>query len=89
MHKEVLERKYPIHFRPDRVEGKIAPQGSFTVQVHGLLFCMAPNTADRAFQAEIAGDPGREREFNCLSSIWGLKNRVILPQSEPRVRDRT
>src|ERR1700716_2566430 len=39
MHKEVLESaKYSdVIFRPDRVEGKIAPQGSFTVQVHGLF----------------------------------------------------
>ncbi len=39
MHKEVLASgQYPeILFRPDRVEGKIAPQGIFTVQVHGFF----------------------------------------------------
>src|SRR5207248_773645 len=39
MHKEVLEsaRYAEVIFRPDRVEGKITPQGTFAVQVHGLL----------------------------------------------------
>lgn len=39
MHKDVLESaSYPeIGFRPDRVEGKIAPSGTSTVQVHGMF----------------------------------------------------
>src|SRR5258708_22504218 len=39
MHKEVLESaRYPdVVFRPDRVEGKIVPHGTFTVQVHGTF----------------------------------------------------
>lgn len=39
MHKEVLEsgRYTDIVFRPDRVEGKIAKQGTSTVQVHGIF----------------------------------------------------
>src|SRR5262249_25386853 len=39
MHKEVLDSaRYPeIVFRPDRVEGRIAPQGISQVMVHGLF----------------------------------------------------
>jgi polyisoprenoid-binding protein YceI len=39
MHADVLEsEKYPaIKFRPDRVEGKVAPAGESTVQVHGIF----------------------------------------------------
>src|SRR3979411_3263953 len=39
MHKEVLEsgQHTEIIFRPDRVEGKITPQGESNVQVHGIL----------------------------------------------------
>src|SRR5260370_3509526 len=39
MHKEVLASgQYPnIIFRPDRVEGKIAPQRTFAVQLHGIF----------------------------------------------------
>ena len=39
MHKEVLESAQyaEIVFRPDRVEGKVSRQGTFTVQVHGLF----------------------------------------------------
>src|ERR1700675_703794 len=39
MHKDVLEStRYPeIGFRPDGVEGKVAPTGPSTVQVHGMF----------------------------------------------------
>lgn len=39
MHKEILEsaRYSDITFRPDRVDGKVSPQGSSTVQVHGMF----------------------------------------------------
>jgi polyisoprenoid-binding protein YceI len=39
MHKDVLEsaRFTDIVFRPDRVEGKVAPQGDSAVQIHGVF----------------------------------------------------
>jgi polyisoprenoid-binding protein YceI len=39
MHKDVLEsQRYPeISFRPDRVDGKVSPQKTSTVQVHGMF----------------------------------------------------
>ena len=39
MHAEILESdKYPaVSFRPDRVEGKLAPGGESAVQVHGIF----------------------------------------------------
>src|SRR5258708_2562759 len=39
MHREILESaRYPeISFRPDRVDGRVAPDGSSTVQVHGFV----------------------------------------------------
>ena len=48
MHKEVLESgQYPdVIFRPDRVAGKITPQGTFTVQVHGIFVLHGHEHAD-------------------------------------------
>jgi polyisoprenoid-binding protein YceI len=39
MHKDVIESaKYPeITFKPDRYEGKVADEGTSTVQVHGMF----------------------------------------------------
>ena len=39
MHKEILQSStYPeVTFRPDRVEGKVLPLGTSTVQVHGMF----------------------------------------------------
>jgi polyisoprenoid-binding protein YceI len=78
MHKDVLESgKYPdVIFRPGRVEGKIAPQGSLTVQVHGLFVLHGTeHELTVPVQAEIAGDrwTGSAR-FNVPFIDWGLKN---------------
>jgi polyisoprenoid-binding protein YceI len=78
MHKEVLESgKYPdIIFRPDRMEGRIAPQGSFTVQVHGLFGLHgSEHELTVPVQAELAGDhwTGSAR-FTVPFIDWGLKN---------------
>jgi polyisoprenoid-binding protein YceI len=78
MHKDVLESgEYPdIIFRPDRVEGKIAPQGTFTVQVHGI-FVLHGREHDLTVpvQAEFAGDHWTGgAKFTVPFINWGLKN---------------
>src|SRR5712692_8433305 len=78
MHKEVLASgQYPdIIFRPDRVEGKIAPQGTFTVQVHGI-FVLHGNEHELIVpvQAEFAGEHWTgSAKFNVPFIEWGLKN---------------
>jgi polyisoprenoid-binding protein YceI len=78
MHKDVLESgKYAdIIFRPDRVEGKIAPQGNFTVQVHGILVLHgSEHELTVPVQAEFAGDHWTgSAKFNVPFIEWGLKN---------------
>jgi polyisoprenoid-binding protein YceI len=78
MHREVLESgKYgEVIFRPDRVEGKIMPQGTFTVQVHGL-FVLHGNEHELTVpvQAELAGDRWMgSAKFSVPFIDWGLKN---------------
>jgi polyisoprenoid-binding protein YceI len=78
MHKEVLEsaRYAEVIFRPDRVEGKITPQGTFTVQVHGLLVLHgSEHELTVPVQAELAGDHWTaSAKFNVPFVDWGLKN---------------
>ena len=78
MHKDVLESgKFPeIIFRPDRVEGKIAPQGIFTVQVHGILVLHgSEHELIVPVQAEFTGDHWTgSAKFNVPFIDWGLKN---------------
>jgi len=78
MHKEVLESaRYPdVVFRPDRVEGKIVPHGTFTVQVHGT-FVMHGGEHELTVpvEAEFAGDHWTgSAKFNVPFIDWGLKN---------------
>src|SRR6266852_7517526 len=78
MHKEVLASgQYPdIIFRPDRVEGKIAPQGSFTVQVHGTFVLHgSEHELTVPVQTEFADDHwAGGAKFNVPFIDWGLKN---------------
>src|SRR6266853_3801132 len=78
MHKDVLESgKFPeIIFRPDRVEGKVAPQGSFSVQVQGsLVLHGSAHELTVQVQAEFAGDHWTgSAKFNVPFIDWGLKN---------------
>jgi polyisoprenoid-binding protein YceI len=78
MHKEVLEseRYAEVIFRPDRVEGKIAPQGAFTVQVHGLFVLHgSEHELTVPVQAELAGDHwSGSAKFSVPFVDWGLKN---------------
>jgi polyisoprenoid-binding protein YceI len=78
MHKEVLEsaRYAEVIFRPDRVEGKIAPQGKFTAQVHGIFALHGgEHELTVPVQAEFAGDHWTgSAKFNVPFIDWGLKN---------------
>src|SRR5437667_1314284 len=78
MHKEVLEsgRYAEIVFRPDRVEGKITPQGTFTVQVHGLFALHgSEHELTVPVQAAFAEDHwAGSAKFNVPFIDWGLKN---------------
>jgi polyisoprenoid-binding protein YceI len=78
MHKEVLEsgRYAEVIFRPERVEGKITPQGLFTVQVNGLFVLHgSEHELTVPVQAELAGDHWTGcAKFNVPFIDWGLKN---------------
>ena len=78
MHKEVLEsgRYAEVIFRPERVEGKITPQGIFTVQVRGFFVLHgSEHELTVPVQTELAGDQwtGSAR-FSVPFIDWGLKN---------------
>ena len=78
MHKDVLESgNFPdISFRPVRLDGKIAPQGAFTVKVHGILALHgSQHEITVPVQAELAGDHWTgTAKFNVPFIDWGLKN---------------
>ncbi len=78
MHKEVLEsgRYSEVIFRPDRVEGKIMPQGLFVVRVHGLFALHgSEHELTVPVQAELAGNHWTgSAKFNVPFIDWGLKN---------------
>src|SRR5216684_1148801 len=78
MHKEVLEsgRYVEVVFRPDRVEGKITPQGTSAVQVHGVFIMHGTeHELTVPVQAELAGAHwAGSAKFNVPFIDWGLKN---------------
>jgi len=78
MHKEVLEsaRYAEVIFRPDRVEGKVTPQGLFSVQVHGLFVLHgSEHELTVPVQAEFTGDHWTgSAKFSVPFIDWGLKN---------------
>lgn len=78
MHKEVLQSgQYPdVIFRPDRVEGKILPQGAFAVQVHGIFGLHgSEHELTVPVQAQFAGDRWTgSAKFVVPFIDWGLKN---------------
>jgi polyisoprenoid-binding protein YceI len=78
MHKEVLEsgRYKEIVFRPDHVEGKVARQGTSTVQVHGrFVLHGSEHELTVPVQAELAGDHWTgSAKFSIPFIDWGLKN---------------
>jgi polyisoprenoid-binding protein YceI len=78
MHKEVLESgKYTeVIFRPDRVDGKISPQGPFAAQIHGVLVCHGKeHELSLPVQAELSGDHWvGSGKFGVPFIDWGMKN---------------
>ena len=78
MHEEILEsEKYPaISFRPDRVEGKVAPAGKSTVQVHGI-FTLHGAEHELTVPASVNLDGGHWSatvKFSVPYVQWGVKN---------------
>jgi polyisoprenoid-binding protein YceI len=78
MHAAILESaQYPeITFRPDRVDGKVAPQGTSQVQLHGVFTIhgveheiLLPVTADA-----VAGQYNVTAIFEVPYVKWGMKN---------------
>jgi polyisoprenoid-binding protein YceI len=78
MHHEVLESdRYPeIVFRPDRVEGSVAPQGKSSVQVHGI-FSIHGSDHELTAPAEVEMSPTAWTaaiHFALPYVKWGMKN---------------
>lgn len=78
MHKEVLESgRYPdIAFRPDRVEGALAPDGKSSVAVHGI-FSIHGTEHEMTVPAQIerSGDHWTATvHFKIPYQKWGMKN---------------
>lgn len=78
MNKEVLESaRYPeIAFRPDRIDGKVAGEGKFSVMVHGIF---SIHGAEREItvpaQVEMAADHWTAKvHFTIPYAKWGMKN---------------
>jgi len=78
MHASILESaKYPeIAFRPDRVDGKVAPEGKSQVQLHGVFAIhgveheiLLPATVDAA-----DGQYNVAVTFEVPYVKWGMKN---------------
>lgn len=78
MHAAILESaKYPeIVFRPDRVDGKVAPEGRSEVQVHGV-FAIHGVEHEMFVPATIGAADGQYNvtvNFEVPYVKWGMKN---------------
>jgi len=78
MHKEILESaRYPtITFRPDKVEGAVAPNGSSTVQVHGT-FSIHGTDHELTMPVRVEVFPDHwvaDTHFTVPYVKWGIKN---------------
>ncbi len=78
LHKEVLEsERYPdVALRPDYIDAKTPPQGTFTAQVHGVFALHgAEHEISVPVQAELSGDHwSGTGKFSVPFIDWGLKN---------------
>jgi len=82
MHKDVLESaRYPeISFRPDQVQGSVAPTGTSNVQVHGMFRI---HGAEHEITAPAEVTPGADHcdftsHFPVPYAKWGMKNPSVL-----------
>jgi polyisoprenoid-binding protein YceI len=78
MHNEILESdRYPeISFRPDRIEGAVAPQGESSIRVHGM-FNIHGVDREITVPAEVEMSAGRWTatvHFTVPYAKWGMKN---------------
>ena len=78
MHSNILEsdRYREIVFRPDRVEGKVAPQGSSQVQLHGM-FTIHGAEHEITLPVEVVAADGQftaSTHFFIPYVKWGMKN---------------
>lgn len=78
MHSQVLEsERYPeIVFRPDRLEGRIASEGTSQVQVHGI-FSIHGAEHEIVLPVEVEAAGGRYTATAKLTvpyAKWGMKN---------------
>jgi polyisoprenoid-binding protein YceI len=78
MHKVVLESaRYPeISFRPDRIEGNVAPTGASSVKVHGI-FGIHGAEHEITSPVEVSFDFGHwtaSAHFPVPYAKWGMKN---------------
>lgn len=78
MHKNILESaKFPeISFAPDRIEGKIEPQGTSKVQIHGA-FTIHGVAHELTAPAEVTINNGQvvaKLHFQVPYVSWGMKN---------------
>ncbi len=78
MNKEILESaKFPeIVFRPNRVEGFVAPQGPSRVQLHGI-FSIHGSEHEVAVPVDVQAEGGRfiaTATFAVPYVKWGMKN---------------
>ena len=78
MHKEVLESaRYPeISFRPDRIEGNVAPTGTSSIRVHGM-FGIHGAEHEITSPIDVKFDSGHwtaSAHFLVPYAKWGMKN---------------
>ncbi|MGO9010559.1 MAG: YceI family protein [Bryobacteraceae bacterium] len=78
MHKEILEsQSFPdIVFRPDRVEGKLLPQGISQMQVHGIFAIHgAGHQLTAPVEVRVSGSQyAITAHFTVPYQQWGMKN---------------
>ena len=78
MHREVLQsEQYPdILFRPDRVEGAVAPEGKSSVKVHGIFTIHgADHELTAPAEVEMSADHWSATVHFAVPYVqWGMKN---------------